>query len=58
MYFRNIFEMIFGGILVLLALWFLYSGIKKKSTGCNCSNCSAMCPYHKKKQEEENKNIK
>lgn len=45
-------ETLIGGLIILIAVYTLYSNIKKSKLGCNCSNCSAKCHSYK----EDNKN--
>ncbi|MBU5315015.1 FeoB-associated Cys-rich membrane protein [Clostridium bornimense] len=46
-------EILIGGLIVLLAVYILYSNIKKSKSGCNCSNCSSKCPSYK--ENDKNK---
>lgn len=46
-------ELIIGGLIILLAIYLLYSNIKKSKSGCHCKNCSSKCPAYKK--DDKNK---
>ena len=46
-------EIVIGGLIILLAIYLLYSNIKKSKSGCHCKNCSSKCPVYKK--DDKNK---
>ena len=41
-------EIIIGGLIILLAIFLLYSNIKKRKLGCDCKNCSSKCSAYRK----------
>lgn len=46
-------EKIIAGIIVIVAIYFLYKNFKKKSSGqCNCGSCSSHCPLYEDKKKK------